>query len=181
MEKLPLLETQNLILSKVETEDIPTIVELMEEKSISDNTCHIPYPYSEKDAVFWLGLIKEGLDKNNGFSFAIRNKDKKFLGAIGLHDRGSKTAEIGYWLGKPYWNKGFASEAAQEIIKFGFENLDFDKIIGIIFPFNPASGKVLEKVGMQQEKILENQTEKNGVKFHNIQYSITKDAFNASL
>ena len=181
MYKLPLLETKNLVLSSVEREDIPRIVDLMREKSISDNTGQIPFPYSEHDAEFWLGLIKEGLEKENAYSFAIRNKNKEFLGAIGLHDRGEKTAEIGYWLGKPHWNKGYASEAALEILHFGFEYIGFEKIIGIIFPFNPASGKVLEKIGMQQEKHLKNYIEKCGEKLDAIQYSISKEFFNASL
>ena len=77
--------------------------------------------------------------------FAIRNKDHKIIGAIGLHDRGDDKAELGYWLGTQFWNNGYVTEAAKAVIDFGFNELHLNKIYATYFLHNPASGKYWKK------------------------------------
>ena len=74
------------------------------------------------------------------------------IGAIGVvvrpqHDKG----ELGYWIGEPYWGRGFATEAAGAIIRYGFETFDLNRLSAVHFARNPASGRVLQKNGMRHE------------------------------
>jgi len=160
MEFSPQLETERLILSSLEEKDIPFITEYLQEKIISENTSHIPYPYSEDYARNWLNMAGDALATKSGYAFAIREKEGKIIGAIGIHDRGDDKAELGYWIALPYWNKGFATEAAKAVLNFGIKELKLHKIYATHFLHNPASGKILEKIGMQNEAILKHHLKK---------------------
>ncbi|HAF34868.1 GNAT family N-acetyltransferase [Sphingobacterium sp. UBA7038] len=162
MKDFPQLVTERLILNAIDTTDIPQIVDYLQDKVYSDFTSNIPYPYRKEDAEYWLKLAEEAFANRKGFTFAIRNKDKKLIGAIGLQDEGSDKAELGYWIAIPYWNNGYVTEAAKAIIEFGFKELNFNKIFATYFPHNPASGKVMEKIGMKKEALLKQHLKKDG-------------------
>lgn len=175
MEKFPVLPTERLILSQLEEKDIPFIVELLQHRIFSDLTSNIPYPYVENDARSWVKMSKEAFGNNAGYMFAIRNKKGQIIGAIGLHDRDDDKAELGYWIGIPYWNKGYVTEAAKAIIDFGFDELKLNKIFATHFPHNPASGRIMEKVGMKKEAVLIKEVKKDGEYFNLVRYCILKD------
>ncbi|QWT84615.1 GNAT family N-acetyltransferase [Chryseobacterium sp. PCH239] len=175
MEKFPVLQTERLILSQLEEKDIPFIVELLQHRIFSDLTSNIPYPYVENDARSWVKMSKEAFENNTGYTFAIRNKEGQIIGAIGLHDRDDDKAELGYWIGIPYWNKGYVTEAAKAIIDFGFNELKLNKIFATHFPHNPASGRIMEKAGMEQEAVLIKEMKKDGEYFDLVRYCILKD------
>ncbi|MDH5034920.1 GNAT family N-acetyltransferase [Chryseobacterium cucumeris] len=175
MEKFPILQTERLILSQLEEKDIPFIVELLQHRIFSDLTSNIPYPYVENDARSWVEMSKEAFENNIGYTFAIRNKEGQIIGAIGLHDRDDDKAELGYWIGIPYWNKGYVTEAAKAIIDFGFNELKLNKIFATHFPHNPASGRIMEKAGMEQEAVLIKEVKKDGEYFDLVRYCILKD------
>ncbi len=174
MKDFPQLETERLILNAIGPTDIPQIVDYLQDKVYSDFTSNIPYPYRKEDAEYWLKLAEEAFANSKGFTFAIRNKDKKLIGAIGLHDEGSDKAELGYWIAIPYWNKGYVTEAAKAIIDFGFKELNFNKIFATYFPHNPASGKVMEKIGMKKEALLKQHLKKDGRYYDIPLYAIFK-------
>ena len=94
--------------------------------------------------------------------------------AIGLHDREDGKAELGYWIAKPFWNNGFVTEAAKVILDFGFKELYFNKIFATHFPHNPASGKIMEKIGMQKESVLKQHIKKGEEYYDIVMYSIVK-------
>ncbi len=175
MEKFPILQTERLILSELEEKDIPFIVEYLQHRIFSDLTSNIPYPYVENDARSWLKMSKEAFDNHTGYTFAIRNKEDQIMGAIGLHDRDDGKAELGYWIGIPYWNKGLVTEAAQAVLDFGFKKLEFNKIFATHFLHNPASGRIMEKIGMEQEAVLKQEMKKDGEYFDIVRYAIFKD------
>ncbi len=127
MENFPILKTERLILSQLEEKDIPFIVEFLQHRIYSDFTSNIPYPYTENDAQSWVKMAQEAFEENSGYTFGIRNKNGQIMGAIGLHDREDDKAELGYWIGIPYWNKGYVTEAANAILEFGFKKLGFNK------------------------------------------------------
>ncbi|CAM3346519.1 GNAT family N-acetyltransferase [Elizabethkingia occulta] len=159
--QIPLkIETERLILSPLEESDIPLITEYLQEKIISDNTSNIPHPYTESDAQIWIKMSDDALVAKTGYTFAIREKDGKIIGAIGLHDRADDKAELGYWIAVPFWNKGYATEAASAILNFGIKELKFHKIYATHFLHNPASGKIMEKIGMQKEAVLKQHVKK---------------------
>ena len=154
----PTLETKRLILNQPTESDLEDLsFHLNQTSEFAENTLNIPHPYLEEDGRFWIEeIVNKGFESKTNFTFAIREKENlKLIGGIGIHtDRGFNKAEAGYWLGKDFWNKGYVSEALEEILRFGFEHLNLNKIYATHFPHNPASGNVMQKVGMQQEGVL---------------------------
>ena len=88
---------------------------------------------------------------SQAISWAIaERKSDKLIGSAQLRlDESRKSARLSYWLGQPFWNKGFATEAAVEVVKFGFNTLELENITADHFLRNPASGKVLQNLGFQ--------------------------------
>ncbi|MFS4469230.1 GNAT family N-acetyltransferase [Maribacter sp. 2210JD10-5] len=155
MKKFPNLETERLVLSEVVQSDVPNIVLHANNRNVTDNTRSLPFPYTEKDAVDWIRIINKGFHNEDQYAFAIRRKNGlEFIGAIGLTiSLSNNRAELGYWLAEPFWNKGLITEAVQRLLKFGFENLNLNKIIAVYLSSNEASGKVMVKNGMIKEGV----------------------------
>ncbi len=148
------LFTSRLALRRFELNDVAKVVELAGEFEIADTTLRIPHPYQEKDAKEWIEQQYTWLNQNQSVTWAITiNESADLIGAIGLmnYNEHFEHAEMGYWIGKPFWNKGFATEAAHAIIKYGFENLELNRIHAHHFSRNASSGTVLLKVGMKHE------------------------------
>ena len=164
MQTFPILSTTRLILSQptvADTEDV--ILQMNSTSEISENTLTLPFPYHKQHADYWFQMAEFSFKKKEAFIFGIREKENlKLIGAIGLHlDIENHKAEVGYWLGKSFWNKGYVSEALQKVLKFGFEELNLNKIYASHFLHNPASGKVLEKNGFVYEGTLYQEIFKN--------------------
>lgn len=151
-------------------DDADAIARLANNKKIWDNLRdYMPYPYTLKDAH---DFIEMKLAITPTFDFAIIYEDD-FVGVIGgngQNDIYRHSAEIGYWLGEPYWGKGIASEAVKLIVEYAFNELDIKRLFTSVFDYNPASMKVLEKAGFQREgiavkSIIKNDAYHNEVKF----------------
>lgn len=180
MQTFPTLFTERLILSQPTVSDTEDLVFQMNSTSeISENTLTLPYPYLKQHADFWFQMADYSFKKKEAFVFGIREKEnQKLIGGIGLHlDVANNKAEVGYWLGKSFWNNGYATEALQRILKFGFEELLLHKIYASHFLHNPASGKVLEKNGFEFEAILKQEIFKNGAYLDLRRFSILKNSF----
>lgn len=179
MKSFPQIETDRLILRQPASADIPVIVKLANDSDIADGTLNMPYPYFEKNAISWLNMSYQGFDNGDQFVFAIELKESgQFIGGTGFtvtqcFDR----AEIGYWIGKPYWNKGYCSEALSAVIKFGFNDLKLNKFLATYFPHNPASGRVMEKCGMKKEGEFLQHAKKGDRYFDIVQYRLTRNEF----
>jgi len=143
------------------SEDISELAKLANNKKVWDNLRdYIPFPYNENDAEFFINLTEQ---ENPKQSFGIIFKGK-LCGVIGLvmqKDVYRKSAEIGYWLGEPYWGKGIATKAVKLITDYGFNKLDLNRIYTGVFAFNIASMKVLEKNGYEKEGVFKNAIIKN--------------------
>lgn len=175
MQRFPTLYTFRLVLSQPVIEDAEDVISQMNSTSeISENTLTIPFPYHKEHADFWFQMADYSFRKKEAFIFGIREKDNlKLIGAIGLHlDAAHNKAEVGYWLGKSFWNNGYVSEALLEVIKFGFDELKLNKIFASHFHHNPASGKVLEKCGFVLEAELKREILKNNQYLDLFRYSI---------
>jgi len=180
--EFPVLTTERLILSRPVEGDMQHIIHYLgSDKIYSENTANIPYPYKEADAEFLIHeVVDKGFENETDFVFAIRNKEKGLImGLIGIHhwDKANQKAEIGYWLGKEFWNKGYVTEAMTEVLAFGFKVLNLNKMFANFFPHNPASGRVMEKSGMRQEAVLRQEIYKNGKFLDFVRYSILKEDF----
>ena len=145
----PTIETPRLVLRSLAESDIPELVPLIGAREVVVTTLRIPYPYEERHAREYLASPA----KENELRLLIRlRSDGRLVGGIGLHpDNEHQRAELGYWIGVPFWGNGYATEAARAIVAYGFEQFKFNRIFAAHFAGNDASGKVLRKIGMQYE------------------------------
>ena len=156
MRSAPPLLTDRLLLRSFTLEDAADVQRLAGEYDVSATLPNMPHPYEDGMAEEWIRSCYEKLEKDEALNFAITlNTDKCFIGGIGLRlDQENKSGELGYWIGKPYWNCGYATEAAQAAVAYGFEVLKLNRIHAKHFKRNPASGRVMEKIGMRYEGCL---------------------------
>ncbi len=141
------LESERLLLRRPERRDIPAIVPLANDFDVAKNLATMPHPYTAADGEAFLARVNEKRDNHTGFVFAITRKpDSVYMGSIGLH-RKDDGYELGYWLGKPYWSQGYATEAARRLIVFAFDDLNAEMVWAGWFHDNPRSGNVLAKLG----------------------------------
>lgn len=147
--KSPVLETTRLKLRPYCEADIAEMLPLIGTREVAAATLHIPHPYTEQDAKAFFTTLQNA-DK---LSMAITlRSDGRQIGGIGLRiDEPHQHAELGYWLGVPYWGKGYATEAAREVLRYGFADLRLHRIFASHFRANTASGRVLMKLGMRHE------------------------------
>jgi RimJ/RimL family protein N-acetyltransferase len=145
----PTLETGRLRIRPYRETDIPELLPLIGTREVAATTLRIAHPYAEQDAWAFLELAKEP-DKL-WLAITLR-ADGRQMGGIGLRiEPEHRHAELGYWLGVPYWGRGYATEAAREVLRYGFEDLGLHRIFASHFKHNPASGTILKKLGMQYE------------------------------
>jgi [ribosomal protein S5]-alanine N-acetyltransferase len=151
----PELHTQRLLLRRITVEDIPALVKYASNRRISDNIINIPYPYEEPQAVFRISYVVQGFKNKQRFVFAIILKEtQEMIGEISLHlAQQDKAAELGYWVGEPFWGKGMATEAVKAVLTFGFERLGLAAIFAECHVENMASQKVVSKNGMKRRGI----------------------------
>ena len=165
----------DITLRKLGGADIPGLARLANNKKIWANVRDIfPYPYGEKDAGNFISSIK---NEDPQVTFGIEYEGA-LCGVSGLvlqTDVYRKTAEIGYWIGEPYWGKGIATAAVKWLVEYGFETLHLIRIQTGVFEHNIASMRVLEKNGFIKEAICRKSIYKDGKILDEHRYSITKD------
>jgi [ribosomal protein S5]-alanine N-acetyltransferase len=149
----PTLETPRLLLRPFTLADAPDVTRYVGERDVAAQTLSIDHPYPDGAAEKWIGAHAAKYAAGKLASFAITERESGALvGAIGLHvvpPHGR--AEVGYWIGKPFWGRGYATEAGRAMLRFGFETLGLNKIHGAVFTKNPASDRVIRKLGMKWE------------------------------
>lgn len=145
----PLLVSERLALRAPGTNDINAISHLANNINVASKVSRMPHPYTDKDAEAFIARVASGAMGKCVYAIT-RNDTGAFIGCCGLQAQDSGDGlEIGYWLGEPYWNKGFATEAAQTLIDFGFRHFDTGFIDGRVRVMNIASRRVLQKSGFQ--------------------------------
>lgn len=155
------------------------MTELAGEWEVAKTTANIPHPYEDGMAEEWIATHAEAFKYGKGVTFAVElQPDGPLIGAISLGMRKiHEWAELGYWIGKPYWNKGYCTEAAKEVLWYGFEKLDLNRIQARHMPKNPASGRVMEKIGMTREGVLRQSLKRFGEFEDAILYSILQEEY----
>ena len=139
------LETERLTLRKPTLADVRAIARLANDRRIAENTARIPHPYRVTDAETFIS----GANKNGEAAFLITLRDRTVVGACGIMFHNNETPELGYWLGVPYWNQGYATEALHALIDYAFTDLAHEALQAGARVTNPASRRVLEKCGFQ--------------------------------
>jgi RimJ/RimL family protein N-acetyltransferase len=161
-----ILETPRLLLRPLKLEDAPVVSRLAGRREIADTTIAIPHPYSEPQAREWIASHARPGGANKEIVFAITLKaNGQLIGAVGLRDieKEHSQAELGFWIAVEVWGKGYGSEASAAALRYGFEELKLNRIYAHHMVRNPASGRVLEKIGMKREGLLRQRVKKWGV------------------
>lgn len=149
MQKDVTLETRRLRLRAYTYDDIAELLPLIGVREVAATTLRIPHPYSKEDARQFIAASRRGSEFRRS---VILRSGGLLIGGIGLNiDERNQQAELGYWIGVPYWRQGYATEAAQAMLRYGFEELRLNRIFASHFQQNPASGRVLAKLGMRHE------------------------------
>lgn len=149
------LETERLKLQPFNKEDAMRIRDLANNKELA-NILGLPHPYELEYAEDWIATQPEQIKKGTEYPLTIVSKEvNEIIGTITIRiDKNNNKGELGYWIGKDYWRNGFATEAVNQIIEFGFNQLKLNKIWASAISRNKASTSVLEKAGLQKEGTL---------------------------
>jgi RimJ/RimL family protein N-acetyltransferase len=151
----PTLRTDRLVLRPFVMEDAPDVSRLAGDKRVVLHTLTMPHPYEVHHATAWIAMHKRLRAEGTGVVFAICDgATGALMGAIGLViDKTHPRAELGYWIGVPFWGRGYATEAARAMLAHGFRDLKLPRIFACYYAANPSSGRVLEKIGMKREGV----------------------------
>ena len=151
---IPTLRTQRLVLRPFSPSDAPAVQRLAGDREVASTTLTIPHPYEDGMAEAWIEGRASAWAEKKALTLAVTTEADGLVGAMGLHlELEHLRAELGYWIGVPFWNRGYATEAAEAVMKFGFEELGLNRIEAEHFTRNPASGRVMEKLGMTPEGV----------------------------
>jgi RimJ/RimL family protein N-acetyltransferase len=179
----PTLHTERLILRPFTLADADNVQRLASAWEVADTTLNIPHPYPDGAAAQWIGTHPANFEAGTSVTFAIVLRDSNTLcGAIGLGiHRKHVRAEMGYWLGVPFWNGGIVTEAARGVLRYGFDTLNLHRIYAFHFARNPASGRVMQKIGMRYEGTLRHHDRKDDHWEDLVSYGILADEWRASV
>jgi len=144
--------TPRLLLRPGFPEDAPALAGAIADETIARNLANIPWPYSMRDAEAYLASPRNpGLP--SCLIFERGDGPPQLAGACGLGRRPSGAVELGYWLARPFWGRGIATEACSALIEIA-RTLELPRLEGSHFLDNPASGRVLEKLGFEPTGIV---------------------------
>jgi ribosomal-protein-alanine N-acetyltransferase len=148
-----ILETERLLLRPFKICDAKRVQILAGRKEVAETT-NLPHPYKIEMAEGWIKTHEPTFREGRGVTFAITLKDTgELIGTISLMDitKTSNHARIGFWIGVPYWNKGYCTEAGKAVLEYGFVERGLNRIYTGYMISNLTSGRVLEKLGMKYE------------------------------
>lgn len=147
------LTTDRLVLRPFQPEDAADVQRLAGDRAVAATTLRIPHPYEDGMAETWIATLGPAFAKGEHLALAVtRREDGVLMGAVGLTPNSdNESAELGYWIGTPHWGRGYATEAARALVRFGFDHLKLNRVYAHHFANNPASGRVLQKAGLSWE------------------------------
>lgn len=176
---LPRLETERLVLRTYTLADAKRVQQMCNDWDVASTTLALPHPYPDGAAELWISTHAESFRQGKEVTLAIALKPGGMvIGSMALsvnknHNRG----ELGYMIAKEHWNHGCCPEAARAMVRYGFTTLGLNRIQAMHFPRNPASGRVMQKLGMNREGLLR-QYVSNRDGFEDIvMYSILRSEF----
>ncbi|HEX6042171.1 GNAT family N-acetyltransferase [Longimicrobium sp.] len=149
----PTLTTTRLLLRPFTADDAPAVQAHLAERAVADTTAMIPHPYPEGGAAAWIATHEPRHDAGEAAVLAITlREDNALIGSIELRiDMSHLRGELGYWIGRPHWGMGYATEAADALLRWGIRVLGLHRVHAAHLSRNPASGAVLRKIGMRHE------------------------------
>ncbi|HXC56772.1 MAG TPA: GNAT family N-acetyltransferase [Rhizomicrobium sp.] len=170
--------TQRLILRAPMMTDKSVFVTLLDDYEVARNLGPVPHPYT--DTLFREFLVRSDAERREGtdFNFAVtRAMDGAFMGMCSVHAGEDGDWELGYWYGRPYWGQGYASEAAGPVMRFAFDDMGAARLTSGWFFDNPASGRVLEKLGFTPTGTIKRNCVSRGCEVVSNRVQLTREQF----
>jgi len=165
----PPLTTERLTLRPFTLGDAAAVQRLAGAPEVADTTLNVPHPYADGLAEQWIGSHAAAFAAGRLAAYAITDRSSgELIGSVSLRtDPAHVLAELGYWIGVPFWGCGYATEAARALAGFGFSKLELNRIQSRHYARNPASGRVMQKLGMVREGMLR-QAVRKGRQFEDV-------------
>ena len=173
-----ILETDRLVLKPILEDDADFIYQNVKEYEIARWLVNLPYPYPKDGAIKYIRETTELMKKGLSYELPIRLRSTgELIGVMAVLnvDKKNKNAELGYWIAKKEWNKGYAVEAGQKVLEFGFNILNLERMYAKCVFENNASRKVMEKIGMKYEGTMRYEILKENQYFDMSYYGIIKE------
>ncbi len=145
------LVTKRLVLRPFRLSDGTIVEELAGDYDVAKMLDVVPYPYPSGAAAKWIATHDEARASNEAWPFAIEHEGA-LKGCVGLNRESDGLLHLGYWVGKPHWGHGFASEAARAALAFAFDELGESEVKSGHYADNHASGRVMTKLGFRYAK-----------------------------
>jgi ribosomal-protein-alanine N-acetyltransferase len=151
----PTLHTERLVLRPFAEADASDLRRLLSDADVARQTLTIPHPYPDSAADEFIAVLAPAWAARKRAVWAVtRAADRTLVGGIGLQlTLAHKRAEVGYWIAKPEWGRGYATEATRCLIAYAFDELGLHRVEAHHFLENPASGRVLVHAGMSAEGV----------------------------
>ena len=166
------IRTPRLVLRPPLASDAARISLLAGDYDVARMTGTIPHPYNEQMASEWIASVLAG---EEGVVFAVE-RSGALIGCAGYRAFNGGHAELGYWIGKPYWGMGYATEAVRALILYAFETDGFDYLSAGHFTDNPASARIIAKFGFAPAGKEMRDCAARGAKAHCITYRLDRTA-----
>jgi [ribosomal protein S5]-alanine N-acetyltransferase len=149
MEPYPTLHTERLVLRAFTLDDAPALRQLARAREVARTMLHLPHPYEEGMAEEWIAGLRPAFEAGTRAPFAVTLcEGATLVGTVSLFiDERERAGLLGFWVGLPYWSKGYVTEAVAEVVRYGFEERGLQRIRANHFGSNTASGKVLRRSG----------------------------------
>jgi RimJ/RimL family protein N-acetyltransferase len=147
----PRIETERLLMRLPEMGDAVNISTYLGDYDVAKNTARVPHPYPALAAEMWVLTTRASWQPGGNLSLTVE-MDSQVVGGGGVFKRAPGSEwEIGYWIAKPWWGRGLATELGQGLVDYARDTLGTRRVIAGFYKDNPASGRVLEKLGFRHE------------------------------
>jgi ribosomal-protein-alanine N-acetyltransferase len=153
---VPTLRTARLVLRPFRADDASAVQRQLAEWEVASTTAAVPYPYPAGAAEAWIAALAERFEAEDVVALAVTLADGgALIGAVELRPaRGGHAAELGYWIGRRHWGRGFATEAAAAVVRWGLGERGLHRVFATCYGRNPASAAVLRRIGFRHEGTL---------------------------
>lgn len=181
MNKQPTFHTERLLLRPLTLADVRHVEALAASPEVRQYSDPIPPSYAHDGTEAWIEALSQRylVGQEVVFALVLRETDE-LIGVVnlGLSARQAR-GELVYWLGRPYWGCGYATEAARELMRYGFEELSLHRVFAKFIGRNVVSGRVLEKLGMQHEGCLRQHVKRNDCLEDLVMYGMLREEWKA--
>ncbi|KMJ57270.1 acetyltransferase [Bacillus sp. LL01] len=147
-----IINTERLLLRRLKLEDADRVEELASDYELAKTTLTVPHPYPPGSAKDFIQRMMAAEEESLAVLAIVEKESDSLIGIINIKQTPAyKRGELGYWIGRPYWGKGYGTEAARAVVDYGFKELGLNKVFAGAFADNPGSWRIMEKVGMKHE------------------------------